>query len=149
MNTLTLSQINAAVDAAFQTALALAQPQRIAPQAIGDNATLRTDVYTGPKGSGFVVVAVVDLKWRKLTVAKQHGPEAGREQPVPTIASLSQECQKARAARYDAEASVYDLADAETKLASSDPAVQAEGAAQKADALAKRLTIKAEIPKPL
>jgi len=148
MNTLTLSQIDAAVDAAFQTTLALPTPVKIASQAIGDNATLHTDVYTGPKGTGFAVIAVVDLKWRKLVVAKQHGPETAREQPAPTLASLLKECQKARAARYDAEASVYDLADAETKLASTDTAVQAEGAAQKTAVLAKRLTIKAEIPKP-
>ena len=148
MNTLTLSQIVTAVDAAFQTTLALPQPQRIAAEAIGDNTLLRTDVYTGRQGTGFVVVAVVDLKWRKLTVAKQHGPETWREQPAPTLASLLQECQKARAARYEAEASIYDLADAETKLASSDPAVQTGGAAQKLDMLAKRLAIKYEIPKP-
>ena len=43
--------------------------------------------------------------------------------------------------------SVYDLADAETKLASPDSAVQAAGAAQKAAALAKRLAIKAQFPK--
>jgi len=148
MSTLTLSQISAAVDAAFQTTLALAQPQRVAPQTIGDNATLRTDLYTGPKGTGFVVAAVVDLKWRKLVIAKQHGPETGREQPTPSLTSLLKECQKARAARYEAEASVYDLADAETKLASTDPAVQAEGAAQKAAVLAKRLAIKTALPKP-
>ena len=148
MNTLTLSQIVAAVDAAFQTALALPQPQRIAPQSVGDNATLRTDVYTGPKGSGLVVVATVTLPWRKLLIAKQHGPETERERPLPTLASLLMECQAARAKRYAAEASVYDLVDAETKTASTDPTVQAEGSAQKTAVLVKRLEIKAEIPKP-
>lgn len=148
MATLTLDQINEAVAAAFQTTVALPQPQRVAPEAIGDNVTLRIDVYTGPKGSGFVVAATVDLKWRKLAIAKQHGPEAGREQAMPSLASLLEECQNARAARYNAEASTYDLADAETKLSSADPAVQAEGAAQKAAVLAKRLEIKAELPKP-
>ena len=58
------------------------------------------------------------------------------------------ECRAARAARYDAEASVFDLADAETKMASPDPAEQAAGVAQKAAVLAKRLQIKAAIPKP-
>lgn len=56
--------------------------------------------------------------------------------------------QEKRAVRYAAEASVYDLADAETKLASPDPTAQAEGVAQKAAVLAKRLQIKSEIPKP-
>jgi len=148
MNTLTLSLISAAVDAAFSTTLALPTPAHIPSASIGVNATLRTDVYTGPHGSGFVVVAVMDLGWRKLVIAKQHGPEAHREQPAPTLASLLAECQKARAKRYDAEASVYDIADAETKLSSPDPAVQAEGAAQIATVLARRLEIKAAIPKP-
>ncbi|MEI6562090.1 MAG: hypothetical protein WCO68_08415 [Verrucomicrobiota bacterium] len=148
MNTLTLTQINEALNAAFQATLALTQPRRVAPQEIGDNATLRTDVYTGPHGSGFVVVAVVDLPWRKLVISRQHGPETHREQPAPTLASLMVECHKARAKCYDAEASVYDLADAETKLASSDSALQAEGMTQKAAVLSKRLEIKAEIPKP-
>lgn len=148
MNTLTLAQINAAVDAAFQTTLALPQPQRIAPKAISDNAILRTDLYTGPRGSGFVVVAVVDLPWRKLTIAKQHGVESGRNLPCPSPVALLRECQAARAKRYAAEASVYELADAESKLASPDPSLQAEGAAQKSAVLARRLAIKAEIPKP-
>jgi len=61
---------------------------------------------------------------------------------------LTEKIIAARAARYEAEASVYDLADAETKLSSPDPAVQAAGAAQKAAVLAQRLQIKADLPKP-
>ena len=94
------------------------------------------------------MVAVVDLKFRKLVIAKQHGPETWRDQPAPSTAALLVECKKARALRYEAEASVYDRADAETKLGSTDPAMQAEGTAQKAGVLARRLEIKAEIPKP-
>ena len=148
MNSLTLSQINEAVDAAFQSTLALPQPQRVASHAIGANATLRTDVYTGKNGAGFVVAGTLALPWRKLVISRQHGPETRREQPAPTLESLVKECQEARAKRYDQEASVFDLADAEAKQASTDPAVQAEGAAQKAAVLAKRLEIKSEIPKP-
>jgi len=148
MDTLTLVQINAAVDAAFGAALAQPTPLKIASYSIGTNATLRTDVYTGQQGAGFVVVAMVNLPWRKLVIAKQHGPETWREQPAPTLASLLVECQEQRAIRYEREASVFDLADAETKLASTDSAIQAEGAAQKAAVLAKRLEIKAAIPKP-
>ena len=146
MAQLTLSQIVAAMDAAFQAALS--NPQKVAAQPIGDNAILRTDIYTGPKGSGFAVSAVVDLKWRKLVIARQHGPETWREAPAPTLESLVEECQKLRAEAYESQGSVYDLTDAETKLASSDPAVQAEGAEQKAAVLAKRLEIKSGIPKP-
>ena len=147
----TLSEINAAVDAAFNAALALPNPARVAASSLGDNATLRTDTYTGPRGAGFVVMAVVNLGWRTLTIARQHGPETNRERPAPTLAALVAECQEMRAAAYAKAGnacSVYDIADAETKLASSDPAVQAEGAAQKAAVLAQRLQIKAEIPKP-
>jgi len=73
--------------------------------------------------------------------------DAERRAQIAQQQALDQ-CRAARAARYDAEASTFDLADAETKMASPDPAVQAEGAAQKAAVLAKRLQIKAEIPKP-
>jgi len=88
MNPLTLAQINAAVDAAFQTALAQNPTIQVAIQQIGDNATLRTDLYTGPKGTGFAVVAVIDLGWRKVTISKQHGPETWREQPLDCKAIL-------------------------------------------------------------
>lgn len=57
-------------------------------------------------------------------------------------------CKRRRAARYDREASIFDLADAETKMASPDATIKAEGEAQKATVLAKRLAIKSSIPKP-
>ena len=148
MSQLTLSQINAAVDAAFATVLAQTPPQRVASAAIGDNAALRVDTYTSPKGAGLAVVATVDLKFRKLIIVRQHGPESFREQLAPELADLLEQCRAARAKRYDAEASVYDLADAETKLASADASEQESGAAQKTAVLIKRLQIKAEIPKP-
>lgn len=148
MSILNLTEINAAMDAAFAKTLALPTPVKVAAHAIGDNATLRTDVYAGPLGSGFAVVATVALPWRKMTLAKQYGPETWRERPLPTPESLVAECRKVRAFHYDSEASVYDLADAETKMASTDAAVQMEGAAQKAAVLARRLEIKAAFPKP-
>lgn len=148
MDNLTLSEIIAAVDAAYQTALAQSPAQQVASHDIGSNARLRTDLYAGSQGSGFVVVATVNLHYRALVIAKQHGPETWREHASPTLAGLVAECQQARAQRYEAQASVYDLADAETKLASTDPSVQAEGAAQKASVLATRLTIKGALPKP-
>ena len=78
MNTLTLSQIGAVADAAFQTTLALPQ-QRVVPQAIGDNVTLRTDIYVGPFGSGFAVVAQIKIGERIIIRVRQHGPETARE----------------------------------------------------------------------
>ena len=148
MDNITLTQISAEVDAAYAVALAQTPPQKVVTQQIGANATLRTDLYTGPQGSGFLVVATVDLGWRSLVITRQHGPETGREQPAPTLAALVLECQEERARRYNAEASVYDLADAETKLASPDPAIEAAGAVQKSSILARRLQFKAEVPKP-
>jgi hypothetical protein len=54
----------------------------------------------------------------------------------------------ARAKRYDAEAPIVELADAEAKLLSTDPTLRIQGEAQKAAWAAKRLQIKSEIPKP-
>ena len=146
MSKLKLSEVVAAVEAAFKNTPTPAV--QVAPHQIGDNATLRTDVYTGPKGSGFVVTATLDLGWRKLVIARQSGPEAQREKIAPALEALVAECQRERARRYEAQASVYELADAETKLASTDPDEQAGGAAQKAAVLAKRLQIKTAVPKP-
>ena len=158
MNPLTIAQISAAVDAAFASALEIftahaADPikpalTKSAPTAIGSNVTLRTDLYIGRQGAGFIVEATVDLKFRTLAITRQHGPEAFRGQPAPALSVLENECLAARAKRYGAECSVYDLADAEAKMSSTDPNVEAAGAVQKSANLAKRLQIKAELPKP-
>ena len=149
MSTLTLSQISAAVEAAYQTTLALTTPKTVAAQAIGDNATLKTDVYTGPRGTGFVVSATMDLTWRKLTISRQHGPETWREQSAPTLASLLTECAAKRAAAYESrECSDKDYVDAITKKSSSDATVQADGTAQEAAVLAARLKVKTDFPIP-
>ena len=82
-----------------------------------------------------------------LSDAEYLAYDAARRVAIAKQQAVDQ-CRASRAARYDAEASVYDLADAETKIASPDPAEQASGVAQKAAVLARRLQIKAEIPKP-
>ena len=130
---LKLTEINAAVDAAFNAAVAA--PQRVAPQVLGENATLRTDVYTGPRGAGFAVAAMVDLGWRKLEIARQHGPEMHREQPAPTLEALVAECEAKRQERYRAEA---------------DPLFfkSQRGEATGAEWLAKVAQIRTEIPQP-
>ena len=89
MNTLTLSQIDTAVDAAFQTALASSQAhaadatqpalQKVAPQIIGDSCTLRTDIYTGSHGSGFAVATQLKIGKRTITHIRQYGPETASE----------------------------------------------------------------------
>ena len=89
MNTLTLTQINEAADAAFQTALVIfeahaadgAKPalQRVAPQQICEGCILRTDVYAGIKGAGFIVVAQLAIGDRTISSIRQHGPETWRE----------------------------------------------------------------------
>jgi len=53
-----------------------------------------------------------------------------------------------RAARYEAEASIYDIIDAEAKMASPSAAVRESGEQEKAALLARRLKIKEELPKP-
>jgi len=89
MNTLNMTPIKAAVAPAFQSALATftahaadaAQPalQRVAAQQIGEGCTLRTDVYAGPHGSGFAVVAMIKIGSRIITRVRQHSPETWRE----------------------------------------------------------------------
>ena len=145
MNKLTLSQISAAVDAAFAATLALPAPVKVPVANLGDNATLRTDVYTGKRGSGFAVTAVMDLGWRKLVICKQHGPEVFREQPAPTLASLKAECLDMRAKSYPP---MQDYLDAIVKQSDTDPAIVAIGAAQEATYKADCLAVKAKYPKP-
>lgn len=148
MASFTLQQVTAAVDAAFQTAAQQNPVQSAAPRAIADNATIRTDVYSGPKGLGFAVTAVLDLHYRKLVITRQSGPEPLRERPAPSLASLLAECDARRAAAYDARGcSTRDYVDAVTKQASSDPAMKAEGEAQLAAVLAARLQVKTDFPK--
>ena len=53
-----------------------------------------------------------------------------------------------RALRYEAEAPVHDFVDAESKMASPDAEVRESGRLQKEALLARRLQIKAELPKP-
>lgn len=142
MNKLTLEQIRAAVDAAFQTALPA--PARSC-YAIGTNAILRTDTYCGPKGKGFAVVAVVDLGWRKLVIARQHGPETWREQLAPTLDALVQECRELREKAYPPQA---DYLDAQVKQSSIDEAIAALGLAQEHAYKAACLAVKAKYPKP-
>ena len=90
LTSLTLAQILAAVDAAFAAALAQTPPQKVAAHQIGTNASLRTDLYAGPQGSGFLVVATVDLGWRSLVITRQHGPETGRELSLDRAALLEE-----------------------------------------------------------
>ncbi len=155
MSTLTITQINAAVDAAFATALTTwnahaadaAQPalQRSPAQTIGDGVTLRTDVYTGPRGAGFAVVAGIAIHWRTVQVVKQHGPETHRDAPAPTVAELVAECRKRREAAYPPQA---DYMDAKAKQSSPDEGIAAAGLAQEHTYLAACLSVKAKFPKP-
>ena len=88
MNILTASQVCAAVDAAVASTLALEKPVRVATAPLSDNCTIRTDVYVGPKGSGFIVTATLDLGYCTIMTCKQHGPETWRERPFPNSATL-------------------------------------------------------------
>lgn len=72
----TIQTIEAAVQTAAQT------PSRHPAQPVGGvpGATIRTDSYTGPKGSGFAVVA----QFAGVARVRNIGPETGREKPWPT-----------------------------------------------------------------
>lgn len=146
---LTLSQVSEAVHNAFQATLALPKPQTAPAIAIGENATLRTDVYTGPEGSGFAVTALLDLGWRKLAIVMQQGPETHRDHPAPPIDDLLKECTAKRAEAYEVrKCSDKDYVDAITKQFSTDTIIKAAGNAQLAAVLTARLQIKIDFPKP-
>ena len=147
MATLVLSQIVAAVDAAYATAAALAVPTRVAAASIGDNASIQTDVYQGPQGSGFQVVAKITLGIRTIAVCKQSGPETWRNTSALTVAGINAAQKVLRAAAYVSRGcSDLDYVDAVTKQSSTDPAVKAAGDAQLVAVLAARLQVKADYP---
>lgn len=79
-----LTSLNQAIDAAF--AVALANPQRIAPQTVAPNVTLQTDTYVSPKGGGFRVVCRIIVPEANFSVSrvKNHGPDTQSEQDWPS-----------------------------------------------------------------
>jgi len=84
-----ITQINAAVDAAFIATSALETPIMVASAPLDTNCTIRTDVYEGPQGKGFVVTAILDLTFCKVVHSRQSGPETFRERAFPTLEVLA------------------------------------------------------------
>ena len=135
------------MDSAFSAALT--NPQCVAPHSLADTdsvtqCTLRTDVYNGPHGSGFAVVATLILGDQSVTIVRQHGPETHREKPAPTLAAL---LEKTLSLREKAYPPITDLADAMAKLQSLDPAIAGAGQAQLTAYSAACLSVKARYPK--
>ena len=89
MNIITLSTIDAAVNAAFESAQAKFDPTpagaasikrlRVASKEIGAGCALCTDVYNGPRGTGFQVGAAVTIGSKRFVCVRNHGPETWRE----------------------------------------------------------------------
>ena len=80
---LSISEILAAMAGAYEAALA--DPAPVRNIQIGEGVTLRTDVYRGPRGDGFQVVATVDRGYDTLTICRQRGPEIEREKPFVPV----------------------------------------------------------------
>ena len=147
MSILTLSEINQAVEAAYATAATAATVLHSGPTAIGDNATLQTDVYDGPQGSGWAVTAFITLGMRKIAICKQVGPETWRNTSAFTVAGINAAQKALRAAAYMSRGcSDLDYVDAVTKQSSGDATIKAAGDAQLAAVLAARLKIKTDYP---
>jgi len=74
-----------AITAAFSTAQG--HPQKVLSGTIAgvNNWTIRTDVYIGPKGSGFQVVAILKIGPLAVNLVHQSGPETTREK-MPSLA---------------------------------------------------------------
>jgi hypothetical protein len=85
------SAIDAAMEAAF--AAAMQSPQRVLRHWISGTATLQTDTYVAPGGTGFRVVGLI---WDTVTVVSvcrvlQHGPDtsSARDWPADIPAELA------------------------------------------------------------
>lgn len=64
--------------AAFQSALEN-PTQASVPSSPGAGLTLRTDIYNGPHGAGFAIIAALKIGDQTLCRVRQHGPETWRE----------------------------------------------------------------------
>jgi hypothetical protein len=78
-----LTPLNAAIEAAYQTALI--NPQLVMPQTIAENVTLQTDTYTAATGPGFKVICIVTISSVNFRVSRvrNHGPDTASEREWP------------------------------------------------------------------
>ena len=141
----TLTQVQAAVDAAFSSTPN--PPVYIAPQPIADNATLWTDVYTHPQGAGFRVAAAINFGSVTGVIVRNSGPDTASARTM-TQAQWDAAMVAYRALRAPAYPPEADYLDAKVKQSSGDPAMQTAGAAQETTYLAACLAVKAKYPKP-
>lgn len=147
MSTISLSEINQAVEAAYATAADSSAVVHSGPTAIGDHATIQTDIYNGPHGSGWAVTAMITLGVRIVAICKQQGPETWRNTSVLTVGGINAAQKALRAKAYVSRGcSDLDYVDAVTKQSSDDATLKAVGDAQLAVVLAARLKIKTDYP---
>ncbi len=99
-----LTPINSAIDAAF--AAAHANPQKQAPTPVAGNLdqTVAVVTYVAPTGSGFRVVATLNIGGCRITRVKNHGPDTASERawPADIEAHVAAEVAKAKASKAKA-----------------------------------------------
>jgi len=79
-----LNAINSAIDTAYNTAIANGG-QRVRPQIIAPNVTIRTDSYVSKSGSGFRVVCIIKREDGTFIMrVKNYGPDIKSEIEWPS-----------------------------------------------------------------
>ena len=77
-----LASLNAAIDAAYTSAIA--NSQRVLPQTIAPNVTLQTDTYIAPTGNGFRIVCIIKREDGAFIMrVKNYGPDINSEKEWP------------------------------------------------------------------
>jgi hypothetical protein len=110
-----LTAINAAIDAAYQAALA--NPQKQAPQAVGGNAnqTVSVVTYVAPAGPGFRVVGTLNVGGCRIVRVRNHGPDTASERAWPSdieshVAEIVAQAKQAKARKLYLEGRAATLA---------------------------------------
>jgi len=82
--------LDALIDSAYEAAMR--NPQRVQRHSVSDNATLQTEIYESPEGSGFRVVCIIFDGLTGATVARvlNHGSDtqSARDWPGDIEAEL-------------------------------------------------------------
>jgi hypothetical protein len=93
---MTINDIQDAIDAAF--AAATANPVAVAASQLAANVSIQTDLYTGPQGPGFQVVARIGARTGTMpnygmiiSIVRQSGPETWRSVELPVSVSLTRQ----------------------------------------------------------
>jgi hypothetical protein len=84
---MTIKQIEKLVDEEFSSQLNSPKIKPYTP--VSDNAKIGVSHYDGPKGTGFIVTALVTIKGVTFPLSKSHGPE-NHNKKIPTGIKLAQ-----------------------------------------------------------